>query len=60
MSRNAAKLLTIAGTFCCLLASVSWILNTVKNANFQQFILLSFFVGGIVLIVISLAYYTER
>ena len=60
MSRNAAKLLTIAGMFCCLLSAVLWILNIVENAGFQQVILLSFFVGGVVLIVISLAYYTER
>jgi hypothetical protein len=60
MSRNAAKLLTTIGTFCCLLSAVLWILNIVKNADFQQVILLPFFVGGIVLVVISLAYYTER
>jgi hypothetical protein len=60
MSRSAAKLLNIAGVFCCLLSAVFWILNIVKNADIQPVILLSFFVAGVVLIIISLAYYTER
>jgi len=56
MNRNRAKLLTLAGIFCCLLSLPSLIFDI---ADFYYLPLL-FFVGGIVLIVLSLAYYTEK
>jgi len=59
MSRNKAKLLTFAGIFCCLCALILLISNAFETAEFY-FTPPLFFVGGIVLIIISLAYYTEK
>ena len=59
MNRNKAKLLTTVGVLCCLSALILLIYNAVETANFY-FSPLLLLVGGIVLIVLSLAYYTKK
>ena len=59
MNRSKAKLLTVAGVFCCLYALMLLIYNAAEFSSFYTLPLL-FFIGGIVLIVFSLAYYTEK
>ncbi|MCY7375497.1 MAG: hypothetical protein LH472_05945 [Pyrinomonadaceae bacterium] len=59
MNRSKAELLTIVGIFCCLFALIILIFNAAEISNFYSLPPL-FFVGGIVLIVLSLAYHTEK
>ena len=59
MNRGKAKLLTTAGIGCCLFALTLLVFN-VADIAVSYFSPLLFFVGGIVLTVISLAYYTEK
>lgn len=60
MNRNSAKLLTTAGIFCSLAAIVLLISNLAEATNVPIFLLPALFVSGIVLVVLSLAYYTEK
>jgi len=59
MNKGKAKLLTATGFFCCLFALVLLIFNVAEIADFYHSPFL-FFIGGIVLITFSLAYYTEK
>ena len=59
MNRNKAKLLTAFGFLCCLFALILLIYNAFEFRDFYAAPLL-LFVGGIALIVFSLAYYTEK
>jgi hypothetical protein len=59
MNRNKAKLLTTAGFLCCLFALILLIYNASEIRDFYALPLL-LLVGGIVLMVLSLAYYTEK
>ena len=59
MNRNKAKLLTTFGAACCLFSLMLLIYNAFKFRDFDASPLLPL-VGGIALIVISMAYYTEK
>jgi hypothetical protein len=60
MNRNKAKLLTATGILACLISLILFIYDVAGRESFQQFVSPIFCVGGIVLIIFSLAYYTEK
>jgi len=60
MNRKEAKLMMATGFFCCAVSFLPFVFKTFETTNFSQFVLPLLFVGGIVLIFLSLAYYTEK
>jgi hypothetical protein len=60
MNRNKAKLLTATGIFAMFISLSLLILDFVQKTNLSQIAAPLFFVSGIVLIIFSLAYYTEK
>jgi hypothetical protein len=60
MNRNKAKLITAAGVLCLMTAIVLIVVNLIGQVDFPIVIAPALFVGGIILVILSLAYYTER
>ena len=60
MNRNRAKLLTATGVFFVLAAIGLIVVHLVGQSNFPVVVAPALFVGGIVLVVLSLAYYTDK
>lgn len=60
MNRRRAKFLTVAGIVFCAVAVVLTILKIAVGNDLSLLIPSLFFIVGVVLIVASLAYYTEK
>jgi hypothetical protein len=60
MNPEKAKLLTAAGILAMVISLSLLISDFVQKTNLSQFAAPLFFISGIVLIIFSLAYYTEK
>jgi len=60
MNRKAAKYLTTAGIFACSISLILFVIKAIGKISFPQIVLPVLFIGGIVLITFSLAYYTDK
>jgi uncharacterized membrane protein YdbT with pleckstrin-like domain len=61
MNRSKAKIISAAGIFACSLAVAFTIYSFIRETMFAaQMFFAVLFVGGVVLIILSLAYFTER
>lgn len=59
MNRNRAKILTATGVACSFSALLLIVSNLTEATRVPTVILPALFIAGIVLIILSLAYYTE-
>ena len=60
MNRSKARILTFGGIIGCLISIILLISILAVKIDISPFIIALFFLVGIVLIVVSLAYYTEK
>lgn len=60
MNRVKAKLITIAGGIFVIASIILLICNLIGKIDISSLIVALFFVFGIILIALSLAYYTEK
>lgn len=60
MNRSGAKLLSAIGIFVSLASPVLFISGLARRSDYSQWLAPVFFVGGVALIIFSLAYYTEK
>lgn len=60
LDEKTAKILTIAGGADCLVALILAVLSLTGYVNLPVFIPLLLFIAGIMLVFVSLAYYTKK
>lgn len=60
MNRNRAKLLTATGIICVFISVTLIIDNLFEKSDVTIFTAPLLFVGGVVLVTLSLAFYTDR